>query len=227
MSCYEWEHGTITLPSGQAPKLRAVLRKAADERVAAATADIERAWKHLRSLTVAQRRTAHSYSDPVLRELDMDVLHLMQTTERRNGKVISNWGKPTQKAIRESVVRRVKNDYTGKVVTETVYNCSGDASITLVGNKVIWSVGENNHAVDRARSHPLAVALFGFLTTVTWTSRSGGQIVGNNEYNEGDQPGDGGNYVVETYSAAAQRRQRELANSHQRRSMAFAGRYYR
>lgn len=45
------------------------------------------------------------------------------------------------------------------------------------------------------------MTLFRYLERVTWTSRSGGQIIGNDEYNRDScEAGGGGNYVVREYS---------------------------
>lgn len=207
MSCYEWEHGTITLPSSYAPKLREVLKTAAEKRIEKITADTTRAWDHLKKMTPTKRAAVRTWDDPLLRELDDDTLWLLQSYE--SGKYV--WRKPTQKQIREAVVSRNKG-YDGQ--TNTVFHCGSEASITLFGNKVEWNVPENNHACERANSHPLAGVLFTFLDRVLWTARSGGQIVGNNEYNEDDHnAGGGGNYVVREYSLQADEARRKAALS--------------
>lgn len=72
---------------------------------------------------------------------------------------------------------------------------------------VEWSVDENNRARERARRHPLSVAFFAALDRVTWTRGSGGQIVGNDEYNRDSMAaGGGGNYVIDEYGPKHPRR---------------------
>lgn len=203
MSCYAWEHGTITLPTGQAPVLRKVLMTAAEKRIATLNNDIDKAWNYLKSLTPAKRREVAPWNCKQLENLDDDTLWLLQ---RHDGAGKHTYARPTQKRIRESVISRHKN-HDGS--TSTVFRC-GEASITLRGNKVEWNVPENNHAPERAWSHPLAVELHQYLERVTWTSRSGGQIVGNDEYSRDSRDaGGGGNYVVREYSAAEQRRRQQ------------------
>lgn len=142
--------------------------------------------------------------DPVLRSLSEHARDLLFRYEYRDGSHRWNLRKPTQEAIRESVITRHK-DSAGK--THTVYHCSGEATITLVGNTVTWDVPENNHAPERAHSHPMAASLFGFLRTVRWTARSGGAIAGNDEYNrDADYAGGGGNYVVEAFGKSTRNR---------------------
>ena len=63
--------------------------------------------------------------------------------------------------------------------------------------------------------------LFRYLKRVTWTSRSGGQNIGNDEYNRDSyDAGSGGNYVVREFSAAAQRRAAAAAAAQRRVSYA-------
>lgn len=193
MSCYAWEHGTITVPSGQAPMLRKALTDAAEKRIAALAADAAAAWDLLRVLSPAARAKVAGW-DPRFDRFDPEAVWLLQRCGAKAGK--TGWGRPTQKAIRESVVTRHK-EHTG--ATATVF-CLGEASITLRGNTVTWDVPENNHAPERAANHPMAVVLFDFLSRVPWTSRSGGQIVGNDEYHRDSyEAGGGGNYVVRDY----------------------------
>ena len=75
---------------------------------------------------------------------------------------------------------------------------AGEASITLVeeGRRVIWDVPENNHACEYARATFMGKALFEALRSVTWSRGSGGEIIGNDEYNqESRSDGGGSNYT--------------------------------
>jgi len=74
---------------------------------------------------------------------------------------------------------------------------------------VIWNVSENNHAVERAHEHSTGKEFFKLLGRVEWTRGTGGEIVGNDEYNrEASHEGGGGNYVTGRYGAA-ERKYRE------------------
>lgn len=78
---------------------------------------------------------------------------------------------------------------------------------------VTWRVDENNRAVEAAQETWLAKALFGALNRIPkWTRGSGGQIVGNDEYNrEADYAGGGGNYVNHEYGPEVQKRKEKEA----------------
>lgn len=209
MSCYEWERGTIKLPTGQAPVLRKLLNDAAEKHIAELTAGVNKGWEVLKKLPPAKRtllewnaelNAAHHALENL--GLNEDCYALLR---RYDAKDAPSWSRPTQKEIVRSVVHRYKSP---SAETVTVFRC-GEATISLCGNTVEWDVPENNHAVERAEGHPLALCLFRYLDRVNWTSRSGGQIIGNNEYNtDSHDAGAGGNYVVREYSAAASKRQR-------------------
>ena len=67
---------------------------------------------------------------------------------------------------------------------------------------ITWEVEENNRAVDRAHQQWLWEAVSTALGRVKWTRGSGGNIVGNDEYNRyenSDSEGGGGNYVTHRF----------------------------
>lgn len=81
-----------------------------------------------------------------------------------------------------------------------------DASITFdeKNKTVFWAVSEGNRAVEHARQHPMAKALFSALARVRWCRGSGGDIVGNDEYNrENLGAGGGANYVTGSFGPRA------------------------
>lgn len=72
---------------------------------------------------------------------------------------------------------------------------------------VFWNVYEGNHACEEARKHETAKALFRALDRVVWTRGSGGDIVGNDEYNRDScSLGGSGNYLVTRYGPQKKRR---------------------
>jgi len=84
---------------------------------------------------------------------------------------------------------------------------------------VTWSVSENNHSVDRAHNHPTGKEFFKLLSRVVWTRSTGGQIVGNDEYNR-EARGEGGasNYVTSRYGVAEKEFKQSFASMRSWRS---------
>lgn len=98
---------------------------------------------------------------------------------------------------------------TGKIEVD----CGGEAFYYLRPDThtVFWDVGENNHAQERAREEPNARVLFKALGKIKWGRGSGGDIIGNDEYNRDDcTAGGGGNYVVESFGPKKKRRNKTL-----------------
>lgn len=205
MSCYEWAHGEIKLPSGTMPILRAHLTAVADRIIGDLVDETTRAWDRLKKVSPAKRQSLLWDM-----ELSEDTCHLLcqYKANPKTGKWETKYAKPSLAVIKKHVMGREDVYGKGKCL---VLRCGYEATITLHGNTVIWDVPENNHARERADAHPLAVALFDFLESrVEWTARSGGKIVGNDEYHRDSyEAGGGGNYVIREYSkkAVAERRQ--------------------
>lgn len=96
---------------------------------------------------------------------------------------------------------------------DPAYQC-GEASLRFEGRRAHWRVPENNHAREHARAHPLAVAFFRALGRVRWTRGSGGDIVGNDEYNrDSGYEGGGANYVTADYGPEAAARRPRLGRA--------------
>lgn len=80
MSGYGWERGTITIPVGQMPALRAVMREAAHGRTASLVAEIDTVRRQLRSLSPHRRRvmTARDIGEhPALQRLTPEAHRLL------------------------------------------------------------------------------------------------------------------------------------------------------
>src|SRR5271167_1744664 len=68
---------------------------------------------------------------------------------------------------------------------------------------IIWSVSENNHSVERAHEHSTGREFFKRLSRVVWTRGTGGEIVGNDEYNEDNrESGGAANYTTHRFGVA-------------------------
>jgi len=239
MSCYEWESGTIKLPSKDWASFRTNLLKAWNdhylsnlEKAKAAHKTLTDACKGTRGskraealkAAVAKRFTRREYCRLNQRTVDKDVdFEIREMVVEQKG-----WGNDatyTLKALPK------KKDLPLKATSK-------DAEMHLRGayvkftNKtksLVWDVSENNRACEHAHEHWFAKLLFAALGKITWTRGSGGEIVGNDEYNRDNcDAGGGGNYTKMTFSAAQQKRDKEAA-ARQRSSYGGyggMGRYY-
>jgi hypothetical protein len=110
------------------------------------------------------------------------------------------------KAPRKNAFKMLKQNAEGVPVGH-------EAGITFVKKlrTVIWSVYENNHAVENAHNHPTGKEFFRRLNRVEWTRGTGGEIVGNDEYNtDSREAGRGANYVTSRYGVAKKQFEQSL-----------------
>ena len=204
MSCYEWERGTIVLPTAAWSHFRrAVIEKWNSEQdrlfdlAVTMRAEVEAAAKGKRGFNrsewLRQRMRATQWGDngESARSEDYDAVIRLLGLHGRH--VDGKWITPTKTHAPK------RKDLAILPVSKGARLELGEATIVLddATHSVSWSVSENNHACDCARSLPMAEALFSMLGRVKWTRGSGGKIVGNDEYNRcRDEEGAGGNYVT-------------------------------
>lgn len=212
MSKYEWERGTIKIPAKEWPRFRTAMIKAHNERQ---LERLERARRMHAKAKDAVKGKRGSKRVEALREFEqrhetrdeLEVLHLVVGHEYDREK------------RRYSVDLRPLPRKKDLELFPTSKDCtidSGDGCIVLrnADRTVTWSVGENNHACEHARSHPMGRKLFALLSKIKWTRGSGGKILGNDEYNrDADYEGGGGCYVTAEFSVEAQRRRAKARRS--------------
>lgn len=212
MSRYEWESGTIVLPSAEFARVRQAVQAADDKVERAAFEHTQTFWK---GLTAKQRRDPAAYEQAKDEYLRRAFPSGRWEDNRRAGV----WER-TDEALRlgarytyDRATNTRKPEYTPKRVLAsdmrfptnktTHFRARYGASITFDRDKrtVTWTVEENNHAVGYARDTPQAGALFEALKQVKWTGRNtGGVICGNDEYSrDADYSGGGANYDVEGF----------------------------
>lgn len=219
MSCYEWESGTIKLPRSEFTRIRDIVRNAWN-------ADLDKTWE----LLVMFRQNIPARDRKDLHSAIQCWLHGRDTTYWPE-----TFSSPTWQSIRRraSLVGGLENEQIASMQRQMIRWDSasrshrlarksdlpwarggsftiwiGDAEIIFdhVEHTIHWGVLENNHACDHAHQHPIARLLFRHLNNVRWTSRTGGVIVGNNEYHrESESIGGGGNYVVMSFGPVGER----------------------
>jgi hypothetical protein len=234
MSCYEWESGTITLPAKDWANFRKTLLMKWNAKQDEFLAEAERAFAAIKAAAKGKRG-------------EVRTLAIQTTLARAAGGRLSSWGFEgdherhdalgamlfdrdaryrldlgTLHKPRKADLKRVK-------ITQDCTINLPDASVTFhnATKSVTWDVPENNHAKDHAHEHWFAKALFSALGKIEWTGRTGGQIVGNDEYNRDNRDsGGGGNYVTREYSKAKQAADRKYRAQQSRSSFGGYGRGY-
>lgn len=203
MSFYAWESGTIVLPSVAVKPLR-------DKLNATLNANRTALWVAAKLVSAQLRKSRMKESHRVpfvigdaiaaagvrLSESQLEDLH----------NVIVIGSGPAGYAA--ALDRAVGAKGTSSTNSWTV---GGGASITLDGRNLRWEVRNNDRSVERAHAHPLGATLFRQLDRITWTRGTGGELIGNDEYNQDNQDSGGGaNYVTHSWSFQT-KAQREAA----------------
>lgn len=217
MSKYEWERGTIIIPTSEWSAFRRSLIEkwnADQERLftlaTSMRTEVEAAAKGKRGFDrvewLRKRMDAGQWgSDGESARSDdcEEVVQLLGLRPSRADGALINASPLKARAPKRKDLRLMPVSRGGVLDL-------GEASIVLndAEHSVTWSVGENNHACETARSLPMARELFAALNRVTWKRGSGGKIVGNDEYSrESDEEGGGGNYVTAEYGPDVVKRQ--------------------
>jgi hypothetical protein len=187
MSCYEWERGTLILPSAEATRLKKAVRDATNrehDRIYEAS----RSWwrKNGRRYVAAFKRDRWTEAHALERSIPDGCYDAIDT------------GRTENRMPRHEDVFPPRA--TNKDTSFWAGRYQGEGHITFAGRAVTWSVSENNHACESARGGAVAAAFFAALSRIKWTRGTGGVIVGNNEYNrDSESAGGGGNYIVAAY----------------------------
>ncbi|KQO98846.1 hypothetical protein [Leifsonia sp. Leaf264] len=207
MSKYEWEEGTITLPSSGFAQLRKAVEEADRAHKEVVFEHTQKFWA---GLTAKQKSDRGEYNKAFDDYCDKHA---------RTKKVISapsRWSSGVSidvdlsddieavvkygRAFKDKPTRVLKSDMNFPTNRTTEFSASphgGCITFNKDRGTVTWSVGENNHAVSSARGGAVAEAFFKSLRDVKWRKNTGGVISGNDEYNrEGRDYGNGGNYVT-------------------------------
>jgi len=238
MSCYNWESGSIKLPSKDWAKFRTDLLKAWNNHYLSNLEKAKRAHKELTAAckgkrgskraealkaAVAKRFTRREYCRLNQRTLDKDV----DTDIREMVVTQSGWGNNATYTLKPLPK---KKDLPLKATSKDAEMHLSDAYVKFEnGTKSVhWDVSENNRAVEHAHEHWFAQLLFTALGKVEWTRNSGGTLVGNDEYNRDNRDsGGGGNYTTSEFSQAKQKRDREYARQSRAHSYGSLGGYGR
>lgn len=224
MSCYEWERGTIKLPAKEWAGFRKGLLEAWNKHQLELLAKAQRAHKAIKDALKGKRGKARDeamkaaiqrHVGDVHREANEALVNLVLTYDRDKRAFALKATAPKKKDLKLFAVSKDAEIYLP------------DAYVRFVNKtrSVVWDVPENNRARQHARDHWFARLLFAKLGRITWTRGTGGQIIGNDEYNrDRDDVGGGGNYLVTEYKPLTAKEKKAQARQ---RSSYVAGGYGR
>lgn len=219
MSKYEWERGTITIPSAQWAKFRTGLIKAWNDKQMTILALAKKAVVEARKNAKGKRGQNRDKAilEAVARvcggRIDEHSYFDASRSAYWGGRIVNkaaedNWDAVTS-LIGINRYDRSVNLHAPKKQDLKVYPTSKSCTISLpyayvtfdnTDKTITWDVPENNHACESAREHWFAGKVFEALGKVEWKRGSGGMIVGNDEYNrDSDYDDGGGNYVTARY----------------------------
>lgn len=194
MSCYEWERGTLKIPSAEYPTFRKTIiiayntLKTNTYNIACYQLEkIKQATKGLKKENKAKLANEILEKNVSPTEL-YDVQNMIFAFD--------------QKRLFKGFKTPKKKDIGLLPISKQASLLFEDACISFDDkNKTVsWDVGENNHAVEHSRSHILGKLFFKLLHSMHWTRNSGGVIIGNDEYNRDSYyEGGGANYVKDRF----------------------------
>tara|TARA_B100000029_G_scaffold456360_1_gene484315 strand:+ start:38 stop:673 length:636 start_codon:yes stop_codon:yes gene_type:complete len=192
MSCYEWERGSVKIPASEWSKFKKSILSTYNTIIKRDFAIALNTYNYLK--VSAKGRRNFNYKQSLMFKLQE--ANLNYDSYNRIERAMFPWNKD-----RKTPLKPKKKDF--KLVNNQTEQLSLDGFSIGLSNKnktLYWEVLENNHAVDEAHNHPIAMAVFSALNNVTWKRNSGGIIVANDEYNrQDDSPFGGGNYVTHAF----------------------------
>lgn len=203
LSRYDWERGTITLPTAAVTAVKKAVREASNrehDRVYEAARTWWRAHGAAYARAVARveelRPAGNSAALTRVWKRQQEIADTLPGDEATHEAIET--GVRARRMPRREDVHPARA--TNKTDTFAAGRYAGECHISFKGREVTWAVSENNHAREAAHEGAVAQAFFTALARVKWTRGTGGVIVGNDEYNrDADYAGGGANYITATY----------------------------
>ena len=246
MSCYEWERGTIKIPSADWAKTKAHVRDAMNRRQSALFEAAEKTHKDLGALLPELKEQLEAGSigkwdfDKKISDVARKHMQAMMGAQRMVvslfdeydeneviDKIIVTRDPKTRAEIAPRLKKPLKKDFPNAGNNVNAFTASGcHVLFDNVARTAQWEVFDNNHAVDRARATVLGKSFFEAMKKITWVRGSGGEIYGNDEYNEYEgrnHSGGGGSMTKQVFSAEQQKRDKEAAAAARRSYGSYGG----
>lgn len=215
MSCYEWERGSIQIPSAVWAKFKADLRAAYNAGVQHDLRLAEQLVERVKVLIKGKRgvNLEHVLSEEIeSRTQSYSGFYSSVSVDKYDFKVFEPEDIMKKVLVDGKLYQPKKKDFplaNGKTDT---FAADYDGAITLEDARrtVHWVVNENNHAVERAHESFMGGHFFRLLDSIKWTRGSGGHIYGSNEYRDDaarEYAGGGGSTISQTFGPEGQKAQ--------------------
>lgn len=204
MSCYNWESGSFRLSTVEYAKFRHDFGQGFNELQETELAAATRHWEKYKSGPLpkwwSQNSIAENEQYEQFNEEKQRFYKIWQKWIAEPGQTeeTKNWGKWED---RKRPRKPIRKDYPLVTRYQTAFPLDeGGIDFKTKAREVYYYSGENNHQVERAREHEVGQLFFRLLGQVKWTRGTGGQLIGNDEYNQdSNEAGGGGNYTTLTY----------------------------
>lgn len=202
MSRNEWERGEIKLSTKEFSSVRRDLIAFHNERSARVFSKAQHLFVNLKELGKGKRGYDFHTALESMSVIDVDggdeIMDAIFPYQQVEGKGYVRSAKP--KAPKRAQFNPLKTN-TDRIPVGHEAGIGFDRKRRVI----IWSVSENNHSVDRAHEHSMGREFFKRLSRVVWTRGTGGELIGNDEYNEDagrEYAGGGGSYVTHRFGVA-------------------------
>jgi len=199
MSCDQAERGTIKLPTAQYSKFRKSVIQAYNEHQTLCLEAAQKLHAELARLSKGMRQpiawntvmetakkqvknsggTSFGYGN-YRNKYDGIDFYSLEDNVLKDKAVVRKGVKTYKKAL----VRPMKKDFSLLALNAIGFDVGYDAHIrfNVKAHTVIWSVSENNHAVDHAHEHPISIKFFKLLNEIKWVRGTGGEILYTDEH---------------------------------------------
>ena len=213
MSCYEWERGSIQIPSAAWAKFKADLRAAYNAGVQNDLRLAEQLVERVKVLIKGKRgvNLEQELSDEIHRTTESySGFYSSVSVDKYAFKVFDSEEIMQKVLVGGKLYQPKKKDFPLANGNTDSFAADYDGCITLEDARrtVHWTVNENNHAVERAHESFMGGHFFRLLGEVKWTRGSGGHIYGSNEYQDDaarEYAGGGGSTISQTFGPEGQK----------------------
>jgi hypothetical protein len=217
MSRYDWERGTLVIPTKEWAPLKKRLREGWNALLTKRFELAKQLHTHLRAVARGARnfdfqQAAESWADSKCHTTYYNGAAVQQVTADSEAArdaiaLVLQPDYAVARALRKTKPQSPKkkdlpfaNNKTVKYGDNAVLAWDAYLALSDKGRELRWSVPENNHAVEQAWAHPMGRVLAQALARIVWTRGSGGKFLSNNEYNrDSEHEGGGGNYVSSSF----------------------------